>query len=741
MAEHGLLQIFDYLDDDRSGDVTIEEYANLHHRQQMDANAAAERETKQHQQRSLVRRQTEKPAAVYAPGEDPPPAAYAPGEDPPPTYAPGAMQHNTGYHNRPIVSGEPQHSAGYHNPPAVVKHRSDHGMQTSHKKSKRESVTDSLNKPRTSASTDDENIMSVLRELMARMQKSREATDHAMVQRTQREIDHLLQKPAVQGNTKMMVALQGLLDQPTSGGAHEELDLAVQSFNLFDTNRDDKVTMTEFVIGSGQQASNSGHAQTTFHQIDKDGNRVLSLSEFKSSASIIHSSRNINEDRHLVGSDNTHHEKVQHFAAIDDDHDSWISRREVEKHLSKHLGNANAIILFADKDNDGRLSSSEYDELYFSPTSNVKQLAHFTSNDLNGDGYLSLDEFLAHSPTSAARSLRRWEFHHLDIDIDGKLSFQEVLKTTHQMEAPQPPKLQQEASKLKESHADDEHVFEFYQFDRNGDNYINDVESKAAGLSMKLDADKDERISLQEYLDSFSADAALQEQKDEYIQMDENMDGHIDRSEFLKNVAPDPGTPDIVHFRNHDRDRNGWLSFDEVFPGTSDPDWVPIKQVRGYEGHRNASHWHPISDETDDNVYHENQHNFNVLDANGDGRVSQPELLAHIAPSKGTCADQHFKNYDTDGSGWLSFAEIFPNTPIPRKKVFKTLPEQFDHMDQNGDEFIDIQEYHHMHGHFKTEQYFDKLDRDGDGQLSFFEIHGYDRPHTAAPKVVHQIQI
>jgi len=630
MGEHGLSQIFDYLDLDRSGDITIVEYSRLYNKGQQ--RTAKDNQEKEQKQLASMHSEAIKPEAVYAPGEDP-----APGE-----------------RNPQGSSAPPLHDA----------------------------------------------------------------------------------TPGLPGDDSPGPEASHQLALPTPPDVDYGPSMAAASFRLFDKNSDQKVTLAEFLSESGEGSEAAERARGTFKVMDSDGDMLLSVSEFENSGSTLHARRNFND----AGSDvdmSTHH---RHFNYVDENKDGQVSRDEISKHM-KLLGNANAVMLFGDKNNDGSICRAEYQALFDSPTSKIKQLAHFTGIDRNKDNVLTLDEFVSSATTPASRSLRRWEFHQLDKNIDGKLTFDEVYgiqtsgqETAKSTQVSSATVSDNNAAQSAEKRAEDEHVFEFYEFDKDGDNFLDEQESKNANLHQIRDVDGDGKVSLKEYLASFDPDVVIEHHKEEYLMMDENGDRRIDRREFLKHVPAEPGVSEVMHFRNHDTDRNGWLSFNEIFPGSSAPDWMPPEKP--------TSAFHPVAedgDETPDHIYKENHHNFKVLDANGDGKVSQEELIKHIPVPKGMTLESHWKGYDRDRSGSLSFAEIFPNTPVPRDIKFKTVPEHFDHMDQNGDEAIDMREYHYMYGHFKLKSRFVKLDKNKDGKLSFEELHGYKRPQAVAVQAVQGI--
>merc|ERR1711871_1563563 len=554
MEEHGLVQIFEYLDVDHSGDVIMSEYENIYRRQQVQnaERANAQERSGKHQERQLQQYHTQ-PAAP-AGSTHKPPAVYAPGEDDYTLAA--ATAPDVGASAPGIYEATPVDEPAINEP--VVHHKSFTAKQ--------------------------------------------------------KQIKKAIPEPSQSISDAMVTA-------PRDNNAAKS-EMQDRSFDLFDTNADNKVTLAEFLAGNGHTAGEAQRARATFNSLDTNGDMLLSREEFEKSANKMHSSRDRNVDIH--GADE-HVVMNKHFSKVDVNADGFLSHEEIRKHLAKQLGNANAIILLADKDHDGRLSPAEYEQLYYSPTSRVRQLAHFASTDTNKDDHLSLDEFLANATAPAARSLRRLEFHELDKNIDGKITFEEMYTLDQNPSLRSAPHAQA-AIGPDERHGNDELHFDFDQFDKNGDSYLDKDEVAAAALPQKCDTDGDHLVSLEEYLKLFEPDGALEEHKEEYINMDENRDGKVDRSEFLKHVPPEPGVSETVYFRTTDKDKNGWLSFDEVFPGTSEPHWSPPV-------HRKESVWYKPPEEADDSpdaIYAENQHNFKVLDANGDGRVNETELLTHI---------------------------------------------------------------------------------------------------------------
>lgn len=278
---------------------------------------------------------------------------------------------------------------------------------------------------------------------------------------------------------------------------------------------------------------------------------------------------------------------------------------------------------------------------------------------------------------------------------------------------------------------------EFEQFDLDGNGILDFAElhtGKIQDLLQYADTDHDEEISLREYLRTKDPKHALNHQKRDYLSMDDDKDGRVNRLEYARHIPPANGVTLDQHIAAADKNHDGWLSFDEVFPGTVDPNWKPEPGHSKEEGSDGAQ-IDASKIDTPSSLHYENKKLFAAIDQNSDGRINLEEYVEAIPPEPEISEERHFRNTDKDGDGWLSFAEIFPNTPSPRKESFDSLTERFDHMDHNGDSHIDIREYYHMYGKLKTEEHFDQLDKNEDGKLTHEEIHGYHRPGTQLPGV------
>lgn len=115
---------------------------------------------------------------------------------------------------------------------------------------------------------------------------------------------------------------------------------------------------------------------------------------------------------------------------------------------------------------------------------------------------------------------------------------------------------------------------------------------------------------------------------------------------------------------------------------------------------------------------------FDRLDKNGDGFIAADELQL----KRRDRALPFLKKADTDGDGRINRAEFLANPPFP-KVAEKRLNRMFDHMDQNGDGFLDAKDPRARrnrgrppHGPRPPRFNLRDLDRDKNGGLSWEEF-------------------
>lgn len=129
---------------------------------------------------------------------------------------------------------------------------------------------------------------------------------------------------------------------------------------------------------------------------------------------------------------------------------------------------------------------------------------------------------------------------------------------------------------------------------------------------------------------------------------------------------------------------------------------------------------------------------FDILDANGDGRVSQAEIqailgrvaYAHLEPADRQRILDSFSGVDADGDGSITFDEYLTLfIDAQREDATGGLRYSFDQYDTDGDGYLtaeDFQRVSEEHGEALTEQQAEAMikmaDANDDGRVSFEEF-------------------
>ena len=159
--------------------------------------------------------------------------------------------------------------------------------------------------------------------------------------------------------------------------------------------------------------------------------------------------------------------------------------------------------------------------------------------------------------------------------------------------------------------------------------------------------------------------------------MDQNGDGRITRAEWRGSAQS---------FAVHDWNRDGVLSGDEVRTGAQRPGTG--------RGRRGGSQY--------DNSWTQEQ--FRALDVNNDGRISRTEWRYDL---------EDFFRADRNGDNQLVLNEFLLGSDVDDDRG-----DRFDYLDIDGNGRIDRSEWH------GSRAAFERLDRNGDGLLTRFEVQG-----------------
>ncbi|HUT93717.1 MAG TPA: M56 family metallopeptidase [Thermoguttaceae bacterium] len=254
---------------------------------------------------------------------------------------------------------------------------------------------------------------------------------------------------------------------------------AKEVFDLADRDKDDRVTFEEYERKPNRAA---------FLLLDVDQDDRLTLGEASAGSPI----RDLDPGRAQAV-----------FDLLDEDDDGTLTPEEHAAPRSPEFW-----FVRTDRNNDGRLSLSEFSERNsgLARTSRVRRV--FAALDRDGDGDLDFEEF-SDNPQEVL-------FTKSDIDADGKLSFQEFAarKGTPEEVAAAKKAFSQKDSDGDGSLSFKEYAFrgedaEFWKADQNGDNRINREEFEVsriwttAGDALaafgSFDRNRDDTISLSEF--------------------------------------------------------------------------------------------------------------------------------------------------------------------------------------------------------------------------------------------------
>lgn len=269
-----------------------------------------------------------------------------------------------------------------------------------------------------------------------------------------------------------------------------------------------------------------------------------------------------------------------YFRAVDQNHDGVLSQREF---LAHHDGGTNreknaVTFAFYDNDADGQLTAEETSVLYWHDT-----LAEFFTYDRDSDGYLNAGEFLGigWATEIARRSLRAF-----DDDGDGKVSYHEFRGTTFANQASDWGKVRRDADgdgllSFEEFYQEkppllvamSRYFFDRFDLDKNG--FLSNEEFDFDADFGRGDTDRDGQLTLAEFL-AVQPNADVADRTRRFLVFDFDGDGKLNLSEFhnvsssvdeRKNV-PDPmavfADAALAKWKailaSADRDRDGALS-------------------------------------------------------------------------------------------------------------------------------------------------------------------------------------
>ncbi|WP_165616459.1 tape measure protein [Methylorubrum salsuginis] len=244
--------------------------------------------------------------------------------------------------------------------------------------------------------------------------------------------------------------------------------------------------------------------------------------------------------------------------------------------------------------------------------------------------------------------------------------------------------------------------------------------SQVSAEQFIVDAIKAQTMALQSAIGTGSASEIAKALKGDFTSLDTNTDGLLSQAEFLRALGPKATVEEqrkaLLKFAEIDLNGDGQLSKLELL----------IAETKGGLAAAKASE-----------VAKALSANFNKLDANTNGLISQKEFLAALGP-KATVAEQQealkvFRSIDIDGDGQISKLELLRaelgSNLAGINGVSKAVNDNFSRLDKNGSGGLSLAEFKAAFGPLATkadqklaEAYFKNIDADGDGIISRLEL-------------------
>jgi Ca2+-binding EF-hand superfamily protein len=321
-----------------------------------------------------------------------------------------------------------------------------------------------------------------------------------------------------------------------------------EDFKNRDKDSDGSLTLKEFLGNrSGEQKT---QARTAFFRFDSDGDDKVTLSEFL--------------DRDATKKPNVH----SHFRQLDLNEDKQLTEQEfMRPRIGKETEQAGRENFRKfDLNRDSRLNESEFAML---PFNNPDSKAIFRGRDGNQDGQLTLQEYLAGRPEGKSQLAARDAFYRMDVNGDGRLADGEFVQRDSKTKGD--PKAKSDLKAKGKTQTPINVTSHFRQLDLDNNGQVTEQEflrlkgGKNGGQTgrdsfKKYDVDGNGQLTESELaiLPAHKPDAAST-----FRALDVDRNGGLTADELTRLMKSDLAQSARVTFARHDKDRSGELSLDE----------------------------------------------------------------------------------------------------------------------------------------------------------------------------------
>ncbi|WP_160060908.1 EF-hand domain-containing protein [Psychromonas sp. L1A2] len=382
---------------------------------------------------------------------------------------------------------------------------------------------------------------------------------------------------------------------------------------------------------------------------------------------------------------------AKHFDKIDADSNDLISEAEFAE-MKKMRESKKPTFADFDTNNDGSISSAEFDAAKKMKKGKGHHKVDFAKVDVNKDGQITKDE--------AKRGLLK-RFDKIDSDANGSIS------TT-------------EFAALEKMHkGKGNHKLDFGSIDTNNDSKITKDEAKGrlAKHFDKVDADANGLISTAEFAALEKMHKGKGNHKLDFAAIDTNNDSQITKDEAKGRLSK--------HFDKIDSDKNGVITQAEL---------SEMQKMHKGKGHKKGN----------------KEVSFAKLDVNSDGVITKDETKGRLAKhfdkvdtdANGSITSAEFelvKNMKKGKHGQkVSFSTLDVNKDgaITKDEAKGRLLNNFDKIDGDADGKITTQELDAKRGDRKGNKRptFEMLDADGNGKVSNAEFTAFQQKHAEMKK-------